>query len=350
LSIHYALKLVYSQLWAEDMSDAGTNAGVIVALVIIFFLIVIIISKGFWVVNHSQVMIIERFGQYHRTLTPGAHWIWPFIDQPRRIDWRYIEMGWGDKYPKVKHIVTEYIDLREHVLDFPRRDVITKDTVQISIDALVYFRITDPRAAVYRVQNLPDAIEMLTQSTLRNIIAGLTLDETFSSREYVNDKLLHEIERDATRWGVQVTRLAIEDIRPPMDIRQAMESQIQEERERRSTVIRADGERERNIIRSRGNAAKVVLSAEGRKLGDIARAKGEAIAKIKIAEAEAASFAMLQEALGGEYRAADYMAALQYVDNLPNAVGNSEVILIPNSSLNALGDINAQAMGTVAAK
>lgn len=95
--------------------------------------------------------------------------------------------------------------------------MITKDTVQISIDALIYFRITDPRSAVYRVENLPDAIEMLTQSTLRNIVAGLTLDETFSSREYVNDRLLQQIEKDCTRWGVLVTRIAIEDIRPPSD-------------------------------------------------------------------------------------------------------------------------------------
>ncbi len=169
----------------------GQIAGLVIGITAAFFICLIYFCKGAYVVNQSQVMIVERFGKYSRTLTPGFHWVWPYVEAPRYIDWRYISMNHSDTAPTIKIITTPYIDLREHVLDLQRRDVITKDTVQISVDALVYFRITDPRAAVYRIQNLPDAIEMLTQSTLRNIIAGLTLDETFSSREYVNDRLIN---------------------------------------------------------------------------------------------------------------------------------------------------------------
>lgn len=153
--------------------------------------------------------------------------------------------------------MTDRIDTREHVLDFGRQHVITKDTVQLDIDALVYFRITDPRVAVFKIQNVPDAIELLTQATLRNVIAQMTLDDTFSSREQINAELLSKVQRDAERWGVTITRVEIFNILPPHDIRSAMENQIKSERERRSTVLQADGERESAVIRSRGDAARV---------------------------------------------------------------------------------------------
>lgn len=140
-----------------------------------------------------------------------------------------------------------------------------------------------------------------------------------------------------TRWGVLITRLAIEEIRPPKDIRLAMESQIQEERERRSTVIKADGERESDIIRSRGTAAQLVLAAEGTKLGDIARARGNANAKIKLAEAEAERFTVMQNALKGEYRAADYLAAVEYFKSLPTRAEGGDVFLLPKASVDAIG-------------
>ncbi len=140
-----------------------------------------------------------------------------------------------------------------------------------------------------------------------------------------------------TRWGVLITRLAIEEIRPPSDIRLAMESQIQEERERRSTVIRADGNRESEIIRSRGTAAQLVLTAEGTKLGDISRARGDANAKIKLAEAEAERFTIMQNALKGEYRAADYMATVEYFKSLDKAAEGGDVFLLPKACIDSIG-------------
>jgi regulator of protease activity HflC (stomatin/prohibitin superfamily) len=155
------------------------------------------------------------------------------------------------------HCETDRIDLREHCIDLGKQHVITKDTVQINVDAVLYYQIADPVLAVYSIANLPDALTLLTQTTLRNIIAQITLDETFSSRDLINQRLRDKTSRDAERWGVSITRVEIMNIFAPEDIRDAMEKQIKEERERRSSVLRADGEREAAIVSSKGNAAKV---------------------------------------------------------------------------------------------
>lgn len=226
---------------------------------------------------------------------------------------------------------TDRIDMREHVIDFGRQHVITRDTVQITMDALVYFRVTDPRVAVFQIQNLPDAVELLTQATLRNIVAQMTLDDTFSSREAINTELLSKIQRDSERWGVTITRVEIFNIEPPYDIKAAMENQIRAERERRSTVLRADGTRESAIIKSRGEAAQVVLSAEGARSAELLRAKGNAEAKILLADAEAKCVRAIKEAVGDQVRAVDYLAAVEYLNSLRNltAQGDSTVTLVP---------------------
>lgn len=183
-------------------------------------------------------MIVERFGAYKETLMPGLHFVIPIIEQVRKIDWRSVVQKGSGGQLVVQNKVTERIDLREHVIDFGRQHVITKDTVQVDIDALVYFRITDPRLAIFQVQNLPDSIEFLTQATLRNIIANMTLDDTFSSREEINAALLSRVQPDCERWGVSIIRVEIFNILPPDDIKRAMEQQIKAERDRRSEVLR----------------------------------------------------------------------------------------------------------------
>jgi len=325
---------------------------VVVFYVVLFVVFLFLVSTGRrWIkiVRHSEVMIIERWGKYHKTLTPGCHLIVPWIDNPRTVHWRYLTVD--NTVPVIQKIATDRVDLREHVIDFDRRHVITKDTVQISIDALVYYRITDPRLAVYAVQNLPDAIELLTQSTLRNCIASLTLDETFSSRDAINAMLLSAIHRDSARWGCSILRCEIVNILPPDDIKQAMERQIKEERDRRSTVIMADGERESAIIRSRGAAAQMVLDAEADKTSAVQRAKGEATALMLQAEAEAASIASIQKPLEGSgLAAADYSSGTEYVSIIKNlsslsasghalqnsGVQASEVVLLPQESVDAV--------------
>lgn len=195
--------------------------------------------------------------------------------------------------------------------------MITHDTVAIMIDALVYFRITDPRLAVFKIQNLPDAVELLVQATLRNIIASMTLDDTFSSREQINHVLLNRIQPDVERWGVTVTRVEIFNIMPPKDILTAMEQQVTAERDRRSMVLRADGERKSAIINSRGRAAQIVFAAEGKRTSDLKRAEGEASAQLITAEAEAQSINFVKSAVEASgVRAVDYLAATQWLDEL----------------------------------
>ena len=212
----------------------------------------------------------------------------------------------------------------------------------MQIDALVYFRITDARAAVYRVQNLPDAIELLTQATLRDIIAQMTLDDTFSSREQINAVLLSKVQRDAERWGVTITRVEIFNIDPPMHIRQAMQKQIEAERERRSAVLLADGERESKAIESRGHAAKMVLQAEGGKASAILRAKGEAEARKLVAQAEAQALSLMREAVSPyNMRGVDYATAVEYLTNMTRLTqgGEASCVLLPVDTVQGLDAI-----------
>jgi len=310
-------------------------------VVVIFSLIVI--RASIKIVRHAEVMIIERFGKYKDTLKPGVHFLVPFVDVPRKIYWRYLDMSFTATAPSVVNMVTDRIDMREHVIDFGRQHVITKDTVQIQIDALVYYQVTDPELAVFKIQNLPDAIELLTQTTLRNIIAHMTLDETFSSREMINAQLKETTTPDAERWGVTITRVEIMNILPPADIKDAMEKQIKEERERRSTVLQADGERESSIIRSKGDAAQAILFAEGEKTSRLQKAKGIAESKLLLATSEAEAIKSIQESMkGSSIRSTDYMIALQYLNSLNRMTMSgkpSKVVLVPSETLDTIGDI-----------
>lgn len=320
--------------------------------VAIFFFLVIFLNiailftmccccKAIIRVNHSEVIIKERFGKYTETLKPGCHWMWPLVEHPRVVNWRYLDAKNNSSSAKVVSVLTDHIDTREHVIDFGRQTVITKDTVQIHIDALVYFRVSDPRLGVFNIQNLPDAVELLTQATLRNIIAKMTLDETFSSREKINADLLIAVRPDAERWGVTVTRVEILDIDPPTDIRQAMEQQIRAERERRSEVLEADGDRLKVIIESEGHAAKMVLLSEGQRTADILLAQGEAKAKMMMADAQASALQSLSNALKfakDDTRAVDFLNAIQYLNSLNTLSGpQSTVVLIPASATEKIG-------------
>ena len=259
------------------------------------------------------------------------------------INWRYLNVEHNSSKAKVISITTDRIDMREHVIDFGKQNVITKDTVQIQIDALLYFRVSDPRLAVFKIHNLPDAVELLTQSTLRNIIAHMTLDDTFSSRERINAELLHKIQRDTERWGVSVTRVEIFNITPPGDILNAMQKQIKAERDRRSAVLKADGARLASIIESHGTAAKLILEAEGDRSSDVKRAHGDAKAKLLVAEAQAACLDVLRDAVA-EYdiRAVDYLTAIQYLNALRCLTVNNtknNVVLFPTQCLNNIEEV-----------
>jgi len=340
MSKQRVLQEVARRLAESEEEDEGAFIAVVICMIIAAFLMYKLFKAAVKVVRHSEVMVIERMGRYKTTLKPGLHWIWPIIEQPRRINWRYLDAKRNASHVDVVSVVTERVDMREHVIDFGRQHVITKDTVQIMIDALVYFRVTDPRVAVLNIQNLPDAVELLTQATLRNIIARMTLDDTFSSREQINSALLSKIQRDAERWGVSITRVEIFNIDPPPDIKRAMMNQIKAERDRRSVVLEADGERESAVIRSRGNAAKLVLAAEGHRASTLLRAKGEAQAKTLLATCEAAAVKAIRTAVGEEVRAVDYLAAVEYINKMAamaTGKGDTEVVLVPIESVQAVG-------------
>ncbi|HJQ65545.1 MAG TPA: paraslipin, partial [Gemmatimonadales bacterium] len=190
-----------------------------VALFVLFFL-----SKTIIVVRQAQTMVIERLGKYSRSLSSGLNLVMPIIDQPRAIDWHtVISLPNGDTITRRYRSPT--IDLREAVYVFPRQNVITKDNVVVEIDALIYFQVTDPVRAAYEIANLPDAIEKLTQTTLRNVIGEMELDQALSSREHINTKLRDILDEATHKWGAKVNRVELKDINPPRDIRDAMEKQ-----------------------------------------------------------------------------------------------------------------------------
>jgi len=327
------------------MTDAETTT--FITIVVVTFIILVLFywlaKNSVKLVRHAEVMIVERFGQYRTTLKPGLHWLWPVIDSPRRINWRYLDAKNNNAKASVVSIKSDHIDMREHVIDFGHQHVITHDTVSIDMDALVYFRVTDPRLAVFGVQNLPDAVELLTQATLRNIVATMTLDDTFSSRELINSRLLSKIQVDAERWGVTITRVEVFGIDPPHDIKQSMESQIKAERERRSMVLHADGERKSAVIRSRGEAARTILQAEGQRSAELTRAAGKAEAKMLIARADASCIDCVRNAINETgVRAVDYLTAVRWLQVLRTLTASqkpSKVILVPQNTIQGIGDI-----------
>ena len=193
---------------------------------------IILVSAGIKVVPQSETQVIERLGRFHSVLSPGINIIWPFIDKPKMIYTRRVDTIGGRSI--VRFTSTSAIDLREQVYDFPSQQVITKDNVTTEINALLYFQIVDPQKAVYEIDNLPNAIEKLTQTSLRNVIGELELDETLTSRDTINSKLQTILDEATNKWGVKVNRVELQDITPPESVRVAMEKQMQAERTRRA--------------------------------------------------------------------------------------------------------------------
>jgi len=211
----------------------------------------------------------------------------------------------------------ERIDLRETVFDFPKQSVITKDNVVTEINALIYFQIVDPVKSVYEINNLPNAIEKLTQTTLRNVIGELELDDCLASRDTINNKLRIILDDATNKWGVKVNRVELQDINPPQDIKEAMEKQMRAERNRRAQIIEAEGTKKATVLHAEGQKEAAINEAEGHKQAKILYAEGEATARIKVAEAEAQAIQKIAEAVV-ETKAdpAQYLIAIKYIDTL----------------------------------
>lgn len=301
---------------------------IIVAAIAVF--IIILVIKGFKIVPQAETMVIERLGRYNRTLESGINIIWPIVEKPRRMEWRFTKAdAQGNKLIVARE--TYRIDLRETVFDFPRQNVITKDNVALQIDALIYFQIVDPKRAVYEVANLPEAIEKLTKTTLRNVLGELDLDESLASRDTINTRLTTILDQSTDKWGVKVTRVELQDILPPKDIRQAMEKQMRAERDRRASILEAEGEKQSAILR-----------AEGEKQAAIRSAEGEAEARMKIAEGEAEAIRRVTASVassGGD--PVNYLIAIRYIDALVNMFegSSSKVVYMPYEAAGLLSSI-----------
>ena len=301
---------------------------VIIALVV---LAVIFIKMSVVIIPQSETRIIERLGKYYATLKPGINIIIPFIDRAKII----MTLNRG------RYVYSSTIDLREQVYDFDKQNVITKDNIQMQINALLYFQIVDSFKAVYEINNLPNAIEKLTQTTLRNIIGELELDQTLTSRDTINTKLRAVLDDATNKWGIKVNRVELQDITPPVSVLQAMEKQMQAERNKRATILNSEGEKAAVVLRSEGEKTSMINRAEASKQQAILKAEGEAQARIRKAEAEAIAIKQITEAVGDTSNPANYLLAQKYIAMLQElATGDkTKTVYLPYEATNLLGSI-----------
>ncbi len=315
-------------------------------LLSIFLLIFLImfVSKGIIIVRQAEVMVVERLGKYNKVLRSGLNFIIPVVDNARSIMWKYSKTDVNGANIVINKVVKR-VDLRETVYDFPKQNVITSDNVTIEINALLYFQIMDPERAVYEINNLPDAIEKLTQTTLRNVIGGLSLDETLVSRDAVNTKLRNILDEATDKWGVKVNRVELQDIIPPREIRMAMEKQMKAERGKRAMILTAEGDKKSRILEAEGIRVSAIEKAEGEKKAKVLKAEGIAEARVKVADAEAKAIRMVAEAIGGdEKEPINYLIAVRYIEAFKNISANQgdKVIFMPfetSALLSSLGTV-----------
>jgi regulator of protease activity HflC (stomatin/prohibitin superfamily) len=228
------------------------TAGLIVLLVIAF-LVFVTLMRSIRIVPQARAGVVERLGRYFRTLEPGLALVVPYVDRVRPL-----------------------IDLREQVVSFPPQHVITEDNLTVNIDSVIYYQVTDPKAATYEISNYIQAIEQLTVTTLRNVIGGMTLEQTLTSRDEINSQLRVVLDEATGKWGIRVNRVELKSIDPPGTIQEAMEKQMRAERDRRAAILTAEGEKQSQILTAEGAKQAAVLTAEGERQAAILRAEGEA--------------------------------------------------------------------------
>ena len=301
---------------------------VLIALVVLALLFA---KMAIVIIPQSETRIIERLGRYYATLKPGINIIIPFIDKAKVIV----------TYQRGRYTYSNHIDLREQVYDFDKQNVITKDNIQMQINALLYFQIVDPFKAVYEINNLPNAIEKLTQTTLRNTIGEMELDQTLTSRDVINTKLRGVLDDATNKWGIKVNRVELQDITPPQSVLQAMEKQMQAERDKRATILTSEGQKQAQILKSEGEKAATINRAEADKQQAILRAEGEATARIRKAEAEAAAIEKATQAVGQTTNPANYLLAKNYIQMLQQvAAGDkSKTVFLPYEASNLMGSL-----------
>jgi regulator of protease activity HflC (stomatin/prohibitin superfamily) len=228
------------------------TAGGIVLLVVLVF-VVIVVFRSVRIIPQARAGVVERLGRYQRTLDPGLALLIPFFDRLRPL-----------------------IDLREQVVSFPPQPVITEDNLVVNIDSVIYFQVTDPRAATYEIANYIAAIEQLTVTTLRNVIGGMTLEQTLTSRDQINAELRGVLDEATGKWGIRVNRVELKAIDPPATIQEAMEQQMRADRNKRAAILTAEGVKQSQILTAEGEKQSAILRAEGQRQAQILNAEGQA--------------------------------------------------------------------------
>lgn len=307
----------------------------LIALALIF------VAKGVVIVQQAEVVIIERLGKFDRVLQSGFNFIIPVIEAPRAIDWKVTQKGFdGSSYSVIQKRTK--IDLREAVYDFPRQNVITKDNVSISLNALLYFQIVDPKSAVYEIQNLPDAIEKLTQTNLRNLVGQLDLDESLVSRDKINHELRAILDDATNKWGVKVNRVELQDIIPPTDIQSAMEKQMKAERDRRAAILEAEGLKKSAVLKAEGEKEAAINRAEGEKKANILRAEGVAQARILEADGEKEAIQRIINALADKGQPDKYLIAMKYLETMQAITSgqDNKVVYMPYEATGILSSVD----------
>ena len=309
--------------------------------VILIVLALVFVAKGVIIVQQAEVVIIERLGKFDRVLQSGFNFIIPILEAPRAIDWKVTQRGFdGTNYAIIQKRTK--IDLREAVYDFPRQNVITKDNVSISINALLYFQIVDPKSAVYEIQNLPDAIEKLTQTNLRNLVGQLDLDESLVSRDKINHELRAILDEATNKWGVKVNRVELQDIIPPSDIQSAMEKQMKAERDRRAAILEAEGLKKSAVLKAEGEKEAAINRAEGEKQANILRAEGVAQARILEADGEKEAIQRIIGALADKGQPDKYLIAMKYLETMKTITSgkDNKIVYMPYEATGILSSVD----------
>ena len=287
-------------------------------LLIVLVAILVVAAMSIKIVKQSEVYIIERLGKFYKVADAGLTIIIPFLDHVRSV-----------------------VSLKQQTMDVPPQGVITKDNVTITIDTVVFYQITDPAKAVYEIQSLKKGIEYLAITTIRDIVGKMDLDDTFSSRDAINDRLRVILDEATDQWGCKVDRVEIKDITPPADIRDAMEKQMNAERNKRALILQAEGERQSAITLAEGKKEAAILEAEADKEAKIRRAIGEAEAIKQVAEAKAQEIHMVYDAMM-KAKPDEKLVQLKSLETLKEvANGEANKVFIPFEATNTLSSLGA---------
>ncbi|MEV4390476.1 SPFH domain-containing protein [Nonomuraea sp. NPDC049607] len=281
----------------------------IVALVVVAAM-GFVVARSIRIIPQATAAVIERLGRYHRTLTPGLNVVIPFVDR-----------------------IKELIDLREQVVSFPPQPVITSDNLVVSIDTVIYFQVTNPKAATYEIASFLIGVEQLTVTTLRNVVGGMDLERTLTSREEINTELRGSLDEATGKWGIRVNRVELKAIDPPTSIQDSMEKQMRADRDKRAAVLAAEGQRQAAILAAEGDKQAAVLRARGEAEAAVLRAQADAEAQAMRAKGQADAIGMVFKAIH-DGNPDQRLLAYQYLQTLPEiAKGDANKLWIVPSEM-----------------